>query len=142
MGPQVISWWITGLLLPRVLEVCLMVNFCCSGYSTNPIIWLSESWGRMGQAIDRTETESSAVLLCRAGHTVRQLNRCSAQGQPSLLICSLFVHSQRYFLFHLVLSMFCSMTIIYTLKKHRAAIGNGYRNAPHCMYVFKMVFSC
>lgn len=65
-----------------------MVNFCCSGYPPSPMTWLSESWGRMGQAIDRTETESSAVLLCRAGHTVRQLNRCRAQGQPSLFAVS------------------------------------------------------
>lgn len=50
----------------------------------SPVIWLSESWGRIGRAIDRTETESSAVLLCRAGHTVRQFNRCRAQGQPPL----------------------------------------------------------
>lgn len=43
-----------------------MVNYHCSGYPPSPMMWLSESWGRMGQAIDRTETESSAVLLCRS----------------------------------------------------------------------------
>lgn len=62
--------------------VCLMVNLC-SGYSHRPVIWPSERWGWMGQAIDRPETESSAVLLCRAGHTVRPLNRCRTQP-PSL----------------------------------------------------------
>lgn len=38
---------------------------------------------RMGQAIDRPETESSAVLLCRPGHTVRWLNRCGTQPPSS-----------------------------------------------------------
>lgn len=60
------------------------VNFCCSGYPCRPIIWLSLSRGRMGQAIHRTQTGSSAVLLCRATHAVRQPNRCTALGQPTL----------------------------------------------------------
>ena len=42
-----------------------MVNWC-SGYSHRPVIWPSGHWDRMGQAIDRPETESSAVLLYRS----------------------------------------------------------------------------
>lgn len=60
------------------------MKFCCSGYPCRPIIWLSLSRGRMGQAIHRTKTGSSAVLLCRATQTVRQPNRCRALGQPTL----------------------------------------------------------
>lgn len=75
--------WSPGGLMSLFLlidvEVCLIVNICHSGYLPSLMMWLLESWGQMGQAIDRTETESSAVLLCRAGHTVRQLNRCRAQ---------------------------------------------------------------
>lgn len=94
-----------------------MVNFCCSGYPSRPMIWLSVIWVRMGQAIDRTETESSAVLLCRAGHTVRQLNRCSALGQPSLFALS--VHTFTTLCpFHLLQSMFHYMTISQTPKSH------------------------
>lgn len=94
---QVILWCNTGLFLPRVLEVCMMVHLCCcSGFPSSPMMSLLESWGRMGKAIDRTETESSAVLLCRAGHTVRQLNRCRALGQPThslTRVLSLLMHS-------------------------------------------------
>lgn len=44
------------------------------------------------------------MLLCRAGHTVRQINRCRAHGQPSHLLSHLvsLTHLQLYFLFHLV----------------------------------------
>lgn len=73
------SRWFHGALPDFSLEVvCLMVNWC-SGYSHRPVIWRPGCWGGMGQAIDRPETESSAVLLCRAGHTVRPVNRCRTQ---------------------------------------------------------------
>lgn len=41
---------------------------------------LQDGWTRMGKSIDRPETQTSAVLLCRDGHTVRHLDRCRAQG--------------------------------------------------------------
>ena len=122
-----------------------MVNFSCSGYPPSPVIWLSESWGWIGQAIDRTETESSAVLLCRAGHTVRQFNRCRAQGQPPLSAlpkhtfapllpfwpCTVHVSLYDNFrwkwcrFIQLLTTNWFNIAALLTL-----AIGNGYENIP------------
>lgn len=79
---------------------CVWWWFCCSGYPCRPMIWLPVICSRMGQAIDRTETESSAVLLCRAGHTVWQLNRCRVLGHPALFAFS--VRSQLQILCHIL----------------------------------------
>lgn len=84
----------------------LTVNFCCSGYPCRPIIWLSLSRGRMGQAIHRTQTGSSAVLLCRATHSVRQPNRCRALGQSTLTKFTLLqLMSLFFFAIYLVASI-------------------------------------
>lgn len=107
---QVISWWVAGFWLPKVLEVCLMVNFSCSGYPPSPVIWLSESWGRIGQAIDRTDT---AQLCCCAEQVILSDSSTGAEHRASRLSqLSLSIHLHRYFLFDLVECMFHCMTIL------------------------------